>query len=178
MLRHLGDENEAGDDDDRAPHAEQSRDHTCKQAEQCVQNPCHTLCPFPQPPPPGVSMRSTSPARSCKVAFEGIASPFSRFAPAAPAPPPAPPAGPWRRRSVSSVASIGASASNSRTTPSPPAHSPFPPLPPRRAYVRSRSGCSISKTSIGVFRVFDIPTCTPDGPLAPRLAPCPPPIVS
>src|SRR5256885_8008880 len=68
--------------------------------------------------------------------------------------------------------------SNSRTTPSPPDHFPTPALPRRKAYVLSRRGYSISSTSTGVFRVFDIPTCTPDGPGAPWLAPCPPPIVS
>src|SRR6266705_5297168 len=127
VLRQLGDEHEARDDHHRATHAEQPRDDAREQAEQRDQGPRHGSCPFPQPPPPGVSMRRTSPVANRSAVLDGSDSPFNRFLPAPPADPPAAPAGPWRRRSDTSVASIGASASNSRTTPSPPSHHPPPP---------------------------------------------------
>src|SRR5207247_6424384 len=149
------------------------------ESQQRHQHPRHGLpSGLPQAPPPGVSMRNTSPGERRRAAFAGSGEPLRRFAPLLPSPPPAAPRGPCRRRSVSKVASIGVSASNSRITPSPPAHVPTPPLPRLNAYSRTRSGYSISSTSIGVLRVLDIPTCTPDGPGAPRLAPCPPPMVS
>ncbi len=40
---------------------------------------------FPHPPPPGVRISSTSPARSSSETLAGSRAPFSRFAPAAPA---------------------------------------------------------------------------------------------
>ena len=70
VLRQLGDEHEAGDDHDRAADAEQPRDDAREQAEQRDQSPRHGSCPFPQPPPPGVSMRRTSPATNRIVVFD------------------------------------------------------------------------------------------------------------
>lgn len=62
---------------------------------------------FPQPPPPGVSMRRTSPARSSTVPLSSSrwardSSPpgSSQFSPVAPGSPPARPHGRLRRRSV------------------------------------------------------------------------------
>src|SRR5439155_22762354 len=148
---------DAGNDHHRAASAVETRDQPGHQPHPRHERPSHLSSPFPQPPPPGVSMRRTSPEASRSVVFDGRRAPLRRLDPGAPSSPPAAPAGPCLRRSVSRVASMGASASNSLTTPSPPAHLPFPPLPRRSAYVRTLSGCSISRTSIGVFRVFDIP---------------------
>ncbi len=70
VLRQLGDQHEARNDDDRAAHAEQPRDDAREKPEQRDENPRHVCCPFPQPPPPGVSMRRISPAFSRIVVFD------------------------------------------------------------------------------------------------------------
>jgi hypothetical protein len=93
----------------------------------------------PQPPPPGVSIRRTSPALSWIVHFSGrrsarASSPDDRsqFSPGAPGPPPARPHGCDTRRSVMSDTVASSSTWRSRSMPSPPADRPAPPLPRRR----------------------------------------------
>src|SRR6266516_3976136 len=93
VLRHATDEHEPGDDHNRAADAEQPRDDARQQAEQRYQHPRHGSCPFPQPPPPGVSMRRTSPVANRSAVLDGSDSPFNRFLPTSPANPPAAPAG-------------------------------------------------------------------------------------
>src|SRR5213076_351426 len=100
-----------------------------READQTHPHPVHgasPCCGFPHAPPPGVSMRSTSPGASSVFTLDATGVPFKIVRPAAPCPPSAAPAGSWRRRSASTLSSIGASASNSRTTPSPP---PAPTAP-------------------------------------------------
>src|SRR5206468_4845098 len=178
---HFEEQDQAGDDQHRPAHAEQAGDDSRRQSEQRDHQIVHrTSSPvgLPQAPPPGVSIRSTSPGCSPTAVLAASGAPFSRLRPGAPSPPPAAPRGPWRRRSLRRLASAGANASISRMTPVPPAAAPLPPLPPRTAYVRTRSGNSSSSTSTGVLRVFDMPTCTADGPGPAGPPPCPPPSVS
>src|ERR1044072_2623742 len=132
----------------------------------------------PWPPPPGVSIRRASPARSLPAALLGSGSPLRRLRPVAPSPPPLRPRGGWRRRSVISVYRIGASASTSRTVPSPPWWRPTPSLPRRSESSRTRNGNSASNASTGVLSVFDIATWIALGPSASGQAPWPPPSVS
>lgn len=56
---------------------------------------------IPHPPPPGVSIVTTSPATSSRRHFAGSGSPFSRLRPVAADAPPIAPRGARRRRSVS-----------------------------------------------------------------------------
>src|SRR2546430_1101476 len=179
VLGQSREQDQTRNDEDGAADPEQPRHHAGREADETHHHPVHRASPcsgVPQAPPPGVSMRSASPGSSSALTLDASGVPFKIVRPAAPCPPSAAPAGAWRRRSASTLSSTGAYTSNSRTTPSPPDHFPTPALPRRKAYVLSRRGYSISSTSTGVFRVFDIPTCTPDGPGAPWLAPCPPPI--
>ena len=74
----------------------------------------------PKPPPPGVSIVISSPARRARVAFAGSSSPFRRFRPGRPGSPPAAPCGARPRRSVSSEQRQSSSTRIERTTPSPP----------------------------------------------------------
>src|SRR5213078_3880176 len=135
VLGQSEEEHETRNDEDGASDAEQPGYHAGREADQTHQHPVHHASPcsgFPHAPPPGVSMRSTSPGWSSVLTLDATGVPFKIVRPAAPCPPPAAPAGSWRRRSASTLSSIGANASNSRTTPSPPAHHPTPPLPRRK----------------------------------------------
>src|SRR6267378_7757401 len=147
----LHEQHQGGHDHDRSPDAKQARHHAPHQADEPHEHPRHRMSPrsgLPQPPPPGVSTRSTSPDASDTLTLGASATPFKSVRPGSPSRPPAAPRGACRRRSARMLASIGASASNSRITPSPPGHRPTPPLPRRKAYDFTRKGYSISRTSI------------------------------
>src|SRR6267143_459215 len=181
VLIELEEQHQTRHDQDRPTDAEQPGEDARRepqQAHQDVRDHRSLLSGVPQPPPPGVSIRSTSPGTSRTAPFAGSGRSLSKFRPIAPSPPPPAPRGAWRRRSVSRLTSQEASASNSRTTPSPPTHRPAPPLPRRNEYRLTRSGLSSSTTSTGVLRVLDIPTWTPEGPGPYGPAPWPPPMVS
>ena len=90
----------------------------------------------PKPPPPGVSIRITSPARTrtvhlsaSLVACDSSPPGSSQFSPAAPAAPPSTPHGCDTRRSVISETVASSSTSRSRSMPSPPRAAPAPPEP-------------------------------------------------
>ena len=95
----------------------------------------------PQPPPPGVSMRSTSPARERDGALVGQAARARtrrrRAAASSRRPRPARrrrgPTARCVRRSVISDTVTSSSTSSSRSMPSPPGCAPAPPLPRRSA---------------------------------------------
>lgn len=112
----------------------------------------------PHPPPPGVSIRSTSPARTRMVHLSGsrsarLSSPpgNSQFSPGAPGPPPASPQGRDIRRSVIKLTVTSSSINRSRSIPSPhPAAPPPQPVPqhPHRVV-------AVQRLDGGVLRVRD-----------------------
>jgi hypothetical protein len=92
----------------------------------------------PQPPPPGVSMRRTSPAfirsvhlSASRSAHASLPPGRSQFSPGAPGSPPARPYGRDTRRSVMRLTVTSSSMSTSRSIPSPPGCRAVPPLPDR-----------------------------------------------
>ena len=94
----------------------------------------------PKPPPPGVSMRTTSPASRSSVALAGTSRPLTRLRPGRPGSPPAAPVGARSRRSLRSERRHASSTRSSRTTPSPPWKRPPPPEPRRSSWRSTRSG--------------------------------------
>ena len=110
----------------------------------------------PHPPPPGVSIRTTSPAETRIVHLSGRRSAHdsspsgsSQFSPTAPGPPPARPHGWLTRRSVMSDTVTSSSIRRSRSMPSPLGAEPTPPLPLRRRYRSTRTGKARSNASMG-----------------------------
>jgi hypothetical protein len=115
----------------------------------------------PHPPPPGVNIRSTSPAFIRIVHLSGkrsacVSSPCSssQFSPTAPGSPPFSPHGCDTRRSVMSDTVTSSSMSRSRSMPSPPGAAPAPPRPRRSRERNTRIGNDRSSASHGVFFVF------------------------
>src|SRR4030095_8992601 len=113
---------------------------------------------LPQPPPPGVSILTRSPASSSQLPFDPILhwrpSRMIAAVPGFPLSPPDRPYGLRLRLSASNDMCAGANVSISRMTPSPPFRFPFPPEPLRILYSRTRKGYAYSSASAGVFRLF------------------------
>src|SRR4051794_41790320 len=80
----------------------------------------------PNPPPPGVSMRSRSPAASSPSAFDGMGRPLSRSRPGAPASPPSLPTGGGRPRPPLRGGGMGSVGPPAPTEPPPPPPRPAP----------------------------------------------------
>src|SRR5260370_221093 len=98
---------------------------------------------LPQPPPPGLSIRTLSPERSLTLDLPGIVSsePSRRMIkvrPGAPSVPPASPYGPRERRSAGRVTWASVKTSVLRVIPSPPVWRPPPPLLAGRGTCRRR----------------------------------------
>src|SRR4030042_3886681 len=91
--------------------------------------------------------------------------------PLAPGNPPSRPYGTVVRRSDRILTLAGTRTCKPLRIPLPPLYFPLPPEFKRNLYRITRSGNSVSKTSIGVFLVFAICVCTPSSPLIPDRAP-------
>ena len=140
----------------------------------------------PHPPPPGVSIRRTSPARSRTVHLSGsrsarASSPpgSSQFSPAAPGPPPCQPGrrrdpalGDERHGHVLEHLRGHARCPRRRAAPR------RPRCPAAAGSAGPAAGTARSRASTGVFFVFVIPVWTPLMPPAPGRPPCPPATVS
>ena len=126
----------------------------------------------PHPPPPGVSIRNTSPAPNRIVHLSG--KPIAPRLVAARQQPvlarrtrlhrPTDPTAGDTRRSVISETVTSSSISRSRSIPSPPVASPAPPLPRRNRYRNTRIGYARSNASDGRVPGVGHPVWTPDMP--------------
>src|SRR5437899_10790760 len=99
VRRQPHEEHQGGHNHDRSPDTEQARHHTSHQANESHEHPRHPLSPrsglppAPQPPPPGVSRRNTSPAARDTLTLGPSGAPFQQVDPRRPSRPPAAP--PW-----------------------------------------------------------------------------------